>query len=159
MPGCATSDCPGSACVETAPECDGAMCKPKTGNMTGGTRDGVDYRMDNTVAACDTFEETFRLSGGIYRLNPWCNPFTTDGEPGSLRVILIPIIDEFGNGSSDDVEIRGFGLMYLEGYEDGKCSGNSCEVKGRFIKNAITIPGLTGSYDPNASVHVWKLTE
>ncbi len=56
--GCAPADCPGASCVETAPECDGYECRPKTGNMTGPTRNGVDYRMDNTTAACDTFAET-----------------------------------------------------------------------------------------------------
>ena len=156
--GCDASDCPGASCAETAPECDGSLCRPKTGNMTGPTRDGVDYRMDNTDASCDTFDETFTLSGGSYRLDAGCNPFT-DGGSGSLRVIIIPIIDDFGNGSSDDVEIQGFALMYLEGYDNGACQGNSCEIKGRFIKNNVTIPGLTGGYDPDSSLYVWKLTE
>jgi hypothetical protein len=114
--------------------------------------------MGNTSASCDTFDEAFSLSGGSYRMNAACNPFIDSGA-GSRRVIIIPVIDEFGNGSSDDVEIQGFALMYLEGYDKGKCQGNSCEIKGRFIKNALTVPGLTGGYDPDSSLFVWKLTE
>jgi hypothetical protein len=150
MPGCSSG-------TETSPECTGALCKPKTGNVTGSTRDGVDYRTDNTDAACDTFDEVFFDAGSSYRLNTRCNPFI-EGSLDSLRVIIVPVVDEFGNGSAD-VEIQSFALMFLEGYEDGKCSGSSCEVKGRFIKNAISIPGLTGEYDPNATLFVWRLTE
>jgi Flp pilus assembly protein TadG len=156
--GCDDSDCPGASCAETAPECDGALCRPKTGNMTGPTRDGVDYRMDNTSAGCDSFAEAFTLSGGSYRLNAQCNPFNGSGT-GSLRVIIIPIVDEFGNGSSDDLEIQSFALMYLEGYDNGKCQGNSCEVKGRFIKNNVTIPGLAAAYDPSSTLRTQRLTE
>ena len=143
--------------AETAPECNGALCKPKTGNVTGSTRDGVDYRTSNTDPACDTFDEVFFDTGSSYRLIPQCNPFI-EGSLDSMRVIIVPVIDEFGNGSSD-VEIQRFALMFLEGYEDGKCSGSSCEVKGRFITNAISIPGLTGEFDPNSSLFVWRLTE
>jgi hypothetical protein len=156
--GCDTADCPGSACAETAPECDGALCRPKTGNMTGPTRDGVDYRMNNTSAACDSFDEAFTLSGGSYRLDAECNPFNDSGT-GSRRVIIIPIVDEFGNGSSDDLEVQGFALVYLEGYDNGKCQGNSCEIKGRFIKNNVSIPGLTGAYDPASTLVTQRLTE
>jgi hypothetical protein len=128
--------------------------------MTGPTRNGVDYRMNNTSTACDTFAEAFTLSGGSYQLNAACNPFNGSA-PGSRRVIIIPVIDQFGNGSSDDVVIQGFALMYLEGYDNGKCQGNSCEIKGRFIKNALTIPGLTGrnAYDPSTSIQFMRLAE
>lgn len=59
---CDPTDCPGSypsTCGENAPECDGYECTPKTGNMTGPTRDAVDFRKGYTSAACDTFAEAF----------------------------------------------------------------------------------------------------
>jgi hypothetical protein len=157
-PGCDPDTCPGISCVESAPDCDGSECKPKTGNMVGPTADGVDYRMENTKSECDTFEETFTEVNGNYLLDPECNPWT-DGGAGSLRVIIIPIVDEFGDGSSDDLGIQSFAVMYLEGYQNDMCKGNECEIQGRFIKNAITVQGLTGEYDPNAYIQLSKLAE
>ena len=59
---CDPADCPGSyptTCGENAPECDGYECTPKTGNMTGPTRDAVDFRVGNTSDGCDAFDEAF----------------------------------------------------------------------------------------------------
>jgi hypothetical protein len=102
-------------------------------------------------------------------LNPDCNPWAGAGKcpaaPStadcSRRVIIIPIIDQFGNGSSDDVTILRFGLFFLEGYANGSCSGgNACEIVGRFVRADISQNALTGSeYDPTALVHFTKLTE
>ena len=85
--------------------------------------------------------------------------FWLAGVPGSRRVIIIPVIDEFGNGSSDPVEIQRFALLFLEGYDDGKCSGNSCEIKARFVNADVTTGGLAGNFDPVANVHFAKLVE
>lgn len=262
--GCSTASCPGtypSTCAENAPECDGDECTPKTGNMTGPTRDAVDFRVGNTSAACDTFGEAFTQlstldhlppadwyvsiagaaprhhgagshptftptqtptrtftptatytatttstptwtntpgpatatntpapatstptpsgptstptatqtpgSGGgpTYGLNPACNPWSggaCEPRPSSAecsrRVFLIPIVQDFGNGSSDPLTILGFALVYLEGY-DGSCTGSSCDIQARFVQANITTGGLTGSYDPSAAIHVVKLTE
>jgi putative Flp pilus-assembly TadE/G-like protein len=262
MSNCATDSCPASyptICGEDSPECDGPECPPKTGNMTGGTRDAVDFRMDNTGAECDTFDEVFtsigsysgssidpelfafdnvgagsggRLaapgshhgagshptytptlgpptntptktntpaptntpvptstpsaatntpaptntpgspaatntpgsgSGDTYALNGECNPWSggaceTATSLCSRRVFLIPIISSFGNGASDPVEIRGFALVYLEGY-DGTCTGESCDVKVRFVKADVTMGGFAGDYDPDALNHFVKLIE
>jgi hypothetical protein len=77
----------------------------------------------------------------------------------SRRVFLIPIIDQFGNGSSDPLEIRGFALVYLEGY-DGSCTGNSCDVRARFVRAEVTAAGFTaGDYDEDAFNHFVKLIE
>jgi hypothetical protein len=215
-PGCSTALCPGSDCAESAPECDGPECQPKTGNMTGPTRDAVDFRLDNTSTECESFEEVFSplsaynfidanayvvsqsgvrggrvgsatlaketntssnragtttapVSGGagLYALNPDCNPWLGPGEcptapssaPCSRRVIIIPVINSFGNGSSDPVTILRFALLFLEGYENGKCSGNSCEIKARFVNAELTTGALAGSFDPDAPVHFTKLIE
>jgi len=260
MSNCTVSACPGTypnTCAENSPECDGPECPPKTGNMTGPTRDAVDYRMGNTSTSCDTFEEVFtpvgafhqlpdelretweqhyagaetsNSSGGRllhhgsgshptytptptptrtntpaptntpvptntsgptntpaptdtpgpatatptpgsgwggqeYRLNPNCNPWSggrcnsNSDSNCSRRVFLIPIVDEFGNGSSDPVTIVGFALVYLEGYDSGKCSGNSCEIKARFVQAQVDTTGFSAAYDPDSTVHFVRLTE
>jgi hypothetical protein len=169
-PDCLVSTCPGTypdSCAEDAPECDGPECRSKTGNMTGPTRTAVDWRMQYTSAACDTFEETFADNGdGTHTLNADCNPWT-DG-PGrcdtptdlcSRRVFIIPIIDEYPNGSSDPVVILRFALVYLEGYENDRCIGSDCEIHVRFVKADLTTGGLSGTYDEDALIHFIRLTE
>ena len=149
---------PGCDESETAPQCDGAECTPETGNMTGATRDGVDYRIENTGSDCDEFDEVFfGNEDDGYTLNVHCNPWA-DGSD-SLRVIIIPVVDEFGSGSSDDLEIQSFALLFLEGYDAGKCKGNECEIKGRFIKSDVTVSGLAGTYDEDAPMQTVKLSE
>lgn len=170
-PNCVVGACPGtypSTCAETSPECDGPECTPETGNVIGPTRTGVDFRMNNTMAACDTFDEAFGPpdADGIYQLNNGCNPWI-DG-PGkcqtstsicSRRVIIIPVVDNFGNGASDPATIQRFALVFLEGYDSGKCQGNSCEIKGRFVKAEMTTGALAGIYDEGAQIHFTRLSE
>ena len=169
-PNCTTGACPGiypTVCAETAPDCNGPECTPQTGNMTGPTRTGVDFRMTNTTSSCDTFAETFTGPdlNGKYHLVPACNPYITG--PGhctspttvcSRRVIIIPVIDAFGGGAATPVTIQRFALVYLEGYT-GTCTGNSCDVQGRFVNADLTTSALAGSYDPTALIHFVKLSE
>lgn len=170
-PKCTAGACPGSypgTCAETSPECDGPECQPQTGNLIGPTRTGVDFRMNYTSTTCDEIDEAFGPADadGIYSLNPDCNPWT-DG-PGkcltntsicSRRVIIIPVVDTFGSGASDPAEIQRFALVFLEGYDGGKCQGNSCEIKGRFIRADVTARGLAGTYDPDATIQFARLSE
>jgi hypothetical protein len=167
-PGCDYATCPGSypdTCSENAPECDGEECPPKTGNMTGGTRDAVDFRIDYTSAACDTFEEVFPTqSDGLYQIDPDCNPWSggscaTDTSICSRRVFLIPVVDSFGNGSSDPTTIVRFALVFLEGYGSGNCTGNSCEITARFVRAELTTNSLTGVFDPDDSNSFVRLSE
>jgi hypothetical protein len=144
-------------CEETSPVCEGSVCQSESGNMIGSTRKGVDYRIENTDAHCDTFGEVFFEDDGDYGLNPDCNPWI-DGSYESLRVIVVPLIDELCNGSCS-VTITGFSLFWLDGYGDAKCSGSSCTIVGRFINADITLGALIGNYDPNASVHYTRLVE
>lgn len=61
-PTCTAASCPGTypgVCGETSGECDGPQCDPKTGNVIGGTRNAVDFRLNYTVDECDTFDEVF----------------------------------------------------------------------------------------------------
>lgn len=148
-------------CQETSPECDGPECLTEPGNMTGPTSDGIDHRMDNTADECNDFtgdNGAFVDNGdGTHYLKPECNPFLAGGED-SLRVVLIPIIDELCNGSCE-VTIKGFALFYLEGYDSGKCSGNDCEIKGRFVKAHVNVGALTGVYDSDGSIQFVRLVQ
>lgn len=169
-PTCVTGACPGtypSVCAETAPECDGPECSPQTGNMTGNTKDGVDFRMNYTMDTCNSFEEVFTDDDNdeTYTLDPDCNPWingagkcdsTTD--LCSRRVFMIPVVDDFGNGTSDPLTVQRFALIFLEGYE-GTCTGSSCEIVGRFVKADLTTNALAGTYDEGAMIHFIKLTE
>jgi len=178
-PQCVVGSCPGSypdVCAETSPSCDGPECTPETGNMIGATGDAVDHRMDYTcdltnpcgAQRCDTFEDTFGTpdSEGNYDLHPDCNPWidgpgkcTSTTDYCSRRVIIIPVVDTFGNGASDPAEIQRFALVYLEGYDNGKCQGNSCEIKGRFVKADLTTNALSGVFDEDALIHFTRLSE
>lgn len=171
-PNCTPGACPGiypTTCSENSPTCDGPDCTPQTGNLIGPTRTGVDFRMNNTSTTCDTFAEAFSPPDpvtGKSVINPNCNPWTdgpgkcaTDTSICSRRVIIIPVVDDFGNGASNPATIQRFALIFLEGYDSGKCQGNNCEIKGRFVKVDINARALAGTYDPQALVHFSKLTE
>ncbi|HEX5479607.1 MAG TPA: pilus assembly protein TadG-related protein [Dehalococcoidia bacterium] len=118
------------------------------------------------------------LGGGTgkYTLTPGCNPWAGAGqcpEPSadtgqmcSRRVIVIPIIDAFTNGKSP-VNVQGFALMYLNGFANGGCSGNDCQVTGVFVNADVSMNALscnsgaptTCVYDPDSSVHFSRLVE
>jgi hypothetical protein len=170
-PGCDQGTCPGAfpgTCAETSPECDGEACRTKPGNMTGPTRNAVDHRITYTSTACDTFAEVFSDpdSDGVYSIAPDCNPWTsgpghcdTQTELCSRRVFIIPVIDNYPNGSSTPVTVLRFALVFLEGYANGRCGGSFCEIKARFVKAELTTGGLSGVYDPGALVHFVRLSE
>ncbi len=114
--------------------------------------------MSNTDPHCDTFTEVF--SGpvnGQYNLNPLCNPWL-DGSYPSLRVIIIPVISSLCNGSCS-VTVVSFALFWLDGYPSGQCTGNTCEIQGRFVNANIDAHALAGTYDPNSSIHFVKRTQ
>lgn len=273
-PGCTVASCPGSypnGCAENAPDCDGPDCLSKTGNMTGPTRNAVDFRNTNTSAGCDTFSEVFTprgtrslppgyaelyaavgaASGGkllspprvprtdtptptstsvptstntpapptptsvpptstpapatstsvattatatgaatttptagasatptgaaptptvgagtAYAINQACNPWAAGGacppapsaSPCSRKVLIIPVIDDFGNGTKP-VTIQRFALVFLEGYDNGKCSGSSCDIKARFVTAELTTGAIAGAYNPDAGPNFTKLIE
>jgi hypothetical protein len=119
-------------CVGTAPACTGSDCPVALGNLTGPTRVGIEYRMTNTSRECDDFEEAFdRIGNGKYRIEGHCDPLSdTDG---SLRVLVVPVADEFGSRDSI-VTITGFAVLYLEGMTSGACAGASCGVDVRFVE-------------------------
>ncbi len=145
-------------CHETSPECNGPSCPTEPGNMVGQTRSGVDYRINNTDADCDTFDEVFTGSaGGPYKINQDCNPFA-NGTYKSLRVVIVPLVDSFCNGRCN-VTITGFALFFLDGYGAGGCTGSSCEITGRFVNADLTTNALAGIFDPNGDTHFVRLSE
>jgi Flp pilus assembly protein TadG len=170
--GCDAAVCPGSQCIETSPQCDGPVCPSLTG-VGSGPISAMDTRLQATLPACDTFAEVFTPSAsgdGSYDLNPNCNPWNGPGacpapaddtEPPSLcsrRVVVVPVIDAFGNGSSD-FTMTGFALLFLDQTSPICPKGNDCTVTGIYVKSDVSVNALTGIYDPDSSIHFTRLTE
>jgi len=146
--GQAGDDCSGS------PVADYELCT-ETGNMTGPTQDGVQYRKSHTSAECDTWEEVTYPTGG---LRDECNPWLP-GSPavGSQSVILVAIVDGLWDSSGrHKVTIVDFAVFFLE--YPPECTGNACDITGRFVQT-----GLGGVYkaplNPNDSVTTVALVE
>ena len=144
----AGDDCSGS------PVADYELCT-ETGNMTGPTGDGVEYRMTHTSLACDTWEEVTFPEGG---LRNECNPWLS-GSPAtdSQRVILVPIVDGlWDSGGRHKVTIVDFAVFFLE--YPPQCTGNDCEIKGRFIETRLS--GVDRApFDPDSAVTTVALVE
>ena len=147
-----------TVCALGVTSCNGpSVVSTETGNKTGGTRDGVDYRLENTSADCDTWAEAvIENADGSHTVNPACNPW--GGNEDSLRLIIVPVIDESCNGNCD-VTILEFVLFFLDGYGEDGCTGNSCEIEGRYIQSNTNMGTLQGTYDADTFVHFVRLTE
>jgi hypothetical protein len=146
-------------CALSQPSCDDPTVPTQPGNMIGPTRDGFDYRFSNTSQACDQFNEVLIPQGdGTYKVDGRCNPF--GGATDSLRLVLIPIIDAFPNGSKP-VTIQYFALMFLNDFDSHKCKGNSCEVTGTFVKAVVdpTSDAVLGTYDEESAVKFVRLVK
>lgn len=142
------ADCPHPSVVDTKP-----------GNMTGPTEDGTDYRINNSDPACDTWDEAIIAEDGKQGVKSSCNPFVDGGNRASLRLVVVPIIQELCNGRCE-VTIKEFGLFFLEGYGSGGCSGNDCEVRGRFVASNTSLGATIGRFDSDASTsHFVRLVE
>jgi len=142
--------CTGASVVDTEP-----------GNKVGATRNAVNWRIANTAVECDEFDEVFEddpttAEVGVYSLVPECNPFLPGGYL-SNRVIVIPVIEALCNGSCE-VTIVGFALFFLEGFENpGSCTGNECEVIGRFARVEQNIGLLAGTFDADSELQFVRL--
>ncbi len=149
-----------SLCASVATNCPyPSTVQTQTGNMIGPTSNGVDYRINNTSAACNTWSQVVLVNGsGQEGLNPACNPFGPGGNSASKQVIVIPVINHLCNGTCT-VTVLQFALFFLEGYGPGGCTGNSCEIKGRFINSNTDFGALIGVFDPNSFAHFVRLTQ
>jgi hypothetical protein len=127
--------------------------------MTGPTEDGTDYRIDNTDLVCDTWDEVIITANGKTGLTSGCNPFIEGGNAESRRLIIVPVIQNLCNGRCE-VTIKEFALFFLEGYGSGGCSGNDCEIRGRFVESNTNLGAIIGRYDGDASTsHFVRLVE
>lgn len=129
------------------------------GVKVGKTREGIEWRIENTVASCDSFDEVFTLrDDGHYGITAGCNPFVDGGE-GSKRVVLIPVIDELCDGRCNVTVLR-FAVFWLEGFGPGGCSGgNSCEVLGKFVPVVVDIGGKFGDLDSSGGIVTPRLVD
>ncbi|MEX0681967.1 MAG: pilus assembly protein TadG-related protein [Dehalococcoidia bacterium] len=133
----------GPVCAQSQPTCLDPTEDTEPGNMVGGTRDGTNYRLTNTIAACDAFGEVFVPNGsGGYEIVEECNPFI--GAGGSLKVVLVPVVDQFCNGHCT-LTLKYFALLFLNNL--GTCTGNNCEVSGTFVKKVYD-PTLELEFTP-----------
>ena len=164
MTGCDSTSCPGnfpSPCAENAASCTGAVCVSEPGNKVGPTDQGVAYRLGLTTPQCSTFAGAFTppAPGGQYKLDPACNPWGAGKCPVpddgvtlcSRQVIVIPIVDQFGNGKKP-ITILGFALFFLEGASGGV-------VTGRFVNANVDMNAFSNSYDSNSLTHFVKLIQ
>ena len=147
-----------SVCALSQPDCDDAIASTQPGNTISAIREGIGYRFDNTSTACDDFSEVLIDQGdGTYRISAPCNPFLSANE--SLLLVLIPVIEEFPNGSAS-VTIKYFTALWINSLAD-KCTGTSCQVTGTFVK-IVADPyrdATLGTYDPINGVKFVRLVE
>ena len=145
-------------CGESQPTCVDPTVVTQTGNMVGSTRTGINFRLNNTTSSCDEFDEVLIADGnGGYDVQGQCNPW--GGGTGSLRLVLIPIIDEFPNGSSQPVTILRFAALFIT--DMNQCTGNSCEITGIFVQTVAdpTSNAKLGIYDDDSGVKFVRLVD
>lgn len=68
----------------------------------------------------------------------------------------MPVIDSLCNGACY-VTVVEFALFFLEGYGAGGCTGNDCEIEGRFIQSNTNYGALMGVYDQDTFSHFVRL--
>lgn len=144
-------------CAQSQPACLDPTAPTQTGNVISSTRDGFNYRFNNTSADCDDFTDVLIPKGdGTYNVDPSCHPFASD----SLLLVLIPVIDDFPNGKKP-VTIKYFTGMFLNSMPPGKCTGNSCEITGTFVKTVFdpTSDATFGTYDPTSGIEFVRLVD
>jgi len=147
-----------STCAENSPECVEGTCSSETGNKVGSTRTGLDAMISDTHPACDTFDEVFTGPvDGRYSLDYDCNPWLEGSYP-SHRVIILPVIASLCNGNCDYTVVR-FAMFWLDGYDGDKCTGNACEIQGRFVDADVSVNALSGVFDSDSSILFVRLTE
>jgi len=132
----------------------------ETGNCVGPTEQGLRDRLNATSAACDTFQETFKLVDGDWHFaTNACNPWEPEGA-ASKRVVLVPVISDPDKGK-EHVTVNSFAMVFLtNAATDNICpTGNTCNVKAIYVKAYDDIGALMGALDPNSDVRFARLVE
>jgi len=145
-------------CGASQPTCTDPTQGTQTGNLVGATRDGLRYRFTHTSPSCDQFNEVLTVNqDGSYKVLAPCNPFTENSD--SLLLVLIPVIDAFPQGASEEVTVLYFTGIFLN--EINQCTGVSCEVTGTFVKVVAdpTTDADLGIYDPTSGVKFVRLVD
>ena len=148
-----------AVCGLSQPTCVDPTVDTQTGNLVGGTRDGIKYRINHTSVDCDEFDEVLIPDGnGSFKVSGSCNPWTEGST--SLRLVLIPVIETFCNGSCE-VTILYFTGFFLDDFAQNQCKGNSCELSGAFVKTVVdpTNDAVLGIFDPDSGVKFVRLVE
>ena len=74
-------------------------------------------------------------------------------KPSDIAINGSPVM-----GQADaPVTIVEFALFFLEGYSENGCTGNDCEIEGRFINSNTNYGALMGVYDENTFAHFVRL--
>ncbi len=124
-------------CAEGVSGCTNYTFATQTGNMVGPSKQGLDYLFSSTPTTCDTWDEVMTDNG---RIEAACNPWRP-GFTGASRLIVVPVVDGmWESGGSNTIHVKRFAIIFLEGYS-GNCTGNSCDIQGRFVKSVMTVPG------------------
>jgi len=172
-PLCSINEDPPPDCPTTEPS--------KDGNSVGQIRSGMNWRISDTTAQCDTIGEVVGpdVDGDTraevrQECNPWggavgadsdgdggtCDEIMWDGvRRGSCRLIAIPVVQCAGGvldpcvmpAPSEDMVNVEFALFWLMPLPNNQCKGNSCNIEGYFIDAEVNAAGLVGAYDPENS--------
>jgi len=131
------------------------------GAMVGPTMQGIRDLLQDTSAACDSFEEVFAPDASNpsnMLISPACNPFPPYNVADSKRVVILPVIDGLCNGRCD-VQIVRFALFFVTGVQ---CTGgqSSCEITGQYAEAAFDTGTLKlGPYSGDAALKFVRLVE
>ena len=127
--------------------------------------------VESADAPNDTMSVTLRRNVGFFfarvlGLDQGPVSSKAKGQVGSLAGAtgLVPfgVLDNVINlpKSSKDATNVKFGLFWLNPLQNGKCSGNNCEIQGYFIHAEVSVSGLLAPLDPtNTPFTIVKLVE
>ena len=169
MPDCDQSTCQSggsfpSACAEDAASCDGPVCSTETGNKIAGTRTGIQYRLDNTSANCDTFDEVFtaasasaneqtlaispspaerRAAGFLAAFAPKTKYADADRHPDDHTTPTKPDPDQHADEDGDPDE-HAARLCDPDPHVDGRRDGNAGGRRQRHVPHQPRLQSLGG---------------
>lgn len=111
----------------------GDILNIQTGNISGNTYDGVQYRIDQ----CNHI--------------PYCTAEHYD--PACPRVMLVPVIAPYG-GENKQVEVKGFSAFLVDSVAG---MGNENYITGKFLRHIV--PGSSSPEAPDYGIYVPRLVQ